>query len=94
MAKCWLATWVQRAGPVGLPPVDSFHPAVCAYCGEPRDLLIKMLEEYRDWAGISKDDAPLRLEIESWLTLPAIEQERLVRKAQLDEPVEDRRSPW
>lgn len=99
MSKCWLATWVRHAGAsaqkMGIPAVDSFHPGKCAYCDEPRDYLIRALERFRDWSGISSDDAPLRLEIESFQTLPAHEQTRLVRKAQLaiEEP-KDARSPW
>lgn len=112
MAKCWLATWVRRAGPIsqlqGLPEEGSFHPEKCAYCDMPRDFLVQMLEEFRDWSGISQkigdfevyEDAPLRLAMESFMTLPADEQTRLVRKAQVpvkeeeEEPPHDPRSPW
>lgn len=85
MAKCWLATWTRRAGNVGLPSVDSFHATKCSYCDEPRDFLIQMLEEFRDWSFISTDltdDQPLRLEIEQFLAMPTAEQLRLVEKAQ------------
>jgi len=95
MAKCWLATWAGRSA---LPALTGgaylHHPSKCAFCEMPRDLLVQMLEEFRDWAGISplttnmniKDvDESMRLEIESFLTLPAREQERLVAKQQYED---------
>lgn len=96
MAKCWLNTWVTRAKAakidlgVGLNSL-ALHPAPCVYCKEPRDLLIQTLEDFKEWSGISNDSFtkdPFRLEIEQWLTLPAEEQERLVRKAQAGKPEE------
>lgn len=84
ISKCWLATWARRAGEVGLPPTDSYHPATCAYCELPRDFLIRALEEFAAWANIDKVedlDSPLRLEVEQFLAMPKTEQERLVAKA-------------
>lgn len=80
IAKCWLATWAP--GTPGVPAVDTFHPKVCDWCDYPRDLLIQTLEEFSDWAGLFKEEPALRLEIESYETLPADEQHRLVLKAQ------------
>jgi len=93
MSKCWLADWKDS-----LPSID-FHPDTCAFCDTPRDLLMKQLEEFKTWSGVSDivtEEQPLRLEIEQWETLPVHEQVRLVRKAQAiveGEPV-DSRSPW
>jgi len=103
MAKCWLATWTRRAGPLaGLPPTDSFHPSKCGFCDMPRDLLIQMLEEFQSWASISSydDTTALRLEVEAWETIPASEQAIKVKRAQgyYDKPGSaeraDARSPW
>ena len=100
-AKCWLATWSKAGGGANLPPVDSYHPDKCVYCEQPRDFLIRVLEEFRDWSFISSyvdDETPLRLEVEQFLALPTHEQDRLVKKAQSTEarlvneqPEED---PW
>ena len=97
IAKCWLAFWATRGGGTGLPPLDSYHPAKCAYCEQPRDLLIRALEEFRDWSFISAyedDETPLRLEIEQFLALPTHEQNRLVEKAQTKEVDTGDDSPW
>jgi len=94
MAKCWLADWKATI------PAANFHPDTCAYCDTPRDLLMKQLEEFRDWAGISVielEESPLRMEIEQWETMPVAEQTRLIQKAFAlpveEEPVNPR-SPW
>jgi len=82
----------------GLPTDGSFHPDKCQFCEEPRDYLIAQLEEFRDWSAISADGldgTPLRLEIESFQSLPGEEQKRLVRKVQMTmEAPTDPRSPW
>ena len=82
MAKCWLATWAGRTKIGGL-DMSTIHVAPCAYCEEPRDFLIRAVEEFSEWGQLITDDeeAPMKLEIEQWLMLPASEQERLVTKA-------------
>ncbi len=97
MAKCWLASWGGSETFLNLNQ-DSFHPAECGYCEVPNEVKVKVVAEFIDWSGTSAyEPRPLRLEIESWETLPHEEQARLVAKAagliEEDEP-EDRRSPW
>ncbi len=84
MAKCWLASFAGRSSIGGLVVNDAVHVAPCAYCEEPRDFLIRAVEEFVDWGHLIHEDeeAPPRLEIEQWLMLPAVEQQRLVQKAQ------------
>jgi hypothetical protein len=106
MAKCWMATWTRRAERAGigsgLPPTDSFHVEECAFCDMPRDMIIRALDEFVEWSGISSYDesVPLRLEIESWETVSSTEQTRRVAKASgMNMPdrgadPQDRRSPW
>ena len=91
-AKCWLYTWTSRSGP-GLLRLEGelIHDEACSYCEYPRDMLIVAIEEFNTWAAIDADEAPLRLEVEQFLALPAVEQQRLVKKAQKTEvkPVEE-----
>ena len=99
VSKCWLNTWA-RTSPQMLPKAETFHPETCAFCEQPRDLLIQALEEFRDWSSISSltDDGLMpRLEIEQWLSLPVFEQNRLVAKAQADGHKEvgaAKKDPW
>jgi hypothetical protein len=87
MAKCWLNTWVVRAKTagidLGLGNGERFlHQTQCGYCDVPRDLLIRALEEFQEWSGISSfEDVPLRAEIEAFETMHKAEQQRLVAKA-------------
>ena len=104
MAKCWMASWGGVGKFLNLRQ-DAFHPAECGYCEVSRDALAKAIKEFVEWSGISSYDesVPLRLEIESWETLPHHEQARLVARAAgmaTDEeedradPPADPRSPW
>lgn len=97
IAKCWLAFWSSKGGGSNLPPLDSYHPGTCQFCDKPRDLLIRALEEFRDWSFISAyedNETPLRLEIEQFLALPTHEQNRLVAKAQKEEVDTGGDTPW
>lgn len=103
MAKCWLASWMPPdPSAFGMPPVGSFHPESCGFCDMPRDMLIRMLEEFQDWSLISSynDEVPMRAEVEAWQTLSREQQEIKVRQAQgyvmpdRGRSPEDRRSPW
>ena len=97
MAKCWLASWTSRAKAAnvrtGLPPVDSFHGYECGFCDVPRDIIIRQLEEFTTWSGISSydEDIPLRAEIESWEMVHSDEQKRRVLKAS---GLSIEKSPW
>ena len=67
-----------------MPGIEGIHPVdECGFCDMPRDLIIQALEEFRAWSGISSfnNEVPLRDQIESWNTLPAEEQKRLVTQA-------------
>ena len=94
-AKCWLNTWTSRSGP-GLLRLEGemIHGDACAFCEYPRDMLIAAIEEFNTWAALDQEEAPLRLEVEQYLALPAAEQLRLVKKAQATEVVTDDREPW
>lgn len=89
-AKCWLARWNggEGARAAGL-QVASFHPRPCEFCQVSTDGLIRMIEEFLVWSGITPPErftdetiTPLRAEVEGFLTLPTEEQERLVAEAQ------------
>jgi hypothetical protein len=103
MAKCWLASWMPpEPAAFGLPPTGSFHPDACGFCDMPRDLLIRVLEEFQTWSEISSydDEVPLKAEIEAWQTLSPAQQDIKVRHAQgyvqpdRGREREDRRAPW
>lgn len=95
-AKCWLYTWTSRTGP-GLLRLDgeAIHETTCSFCEYPRDMLVSAIEEFNTWSAIDseEEDAPIRLEVEQFLALPAAEQFRLVKKAQATEVVTDE-EPW
>lgn len=81
VAKCWLASEYGRSLP-GI-PVTAFHPEECPFCEFDRDGMMEALEEFVAWSGISSDEeTPLRLQIESWMTLPAEVQRQHVQRAQ------------
>ena len=82
VAKCWLAS-KYGASPPDIPAVTVFHPEECPFCDFERDGMMEALEEFVAWSGISSDEeTPLRLQIESWLTLPSEVQEQHVKRAQ------------
>ena len=96
--KCWLARW--NDGSFLRVPNTSFHPQECGFCDVPDSTLMKMLNEFLDWANLRPsnqmdDVSALRAEIEMFQTLPVDEQKRLVAKAQgyvHDDDDDDRRS--
>jgi hypothetical protein len=95
-AKCWLNTFTSLSGP-GMLRLEGemIHPDDCAFCSYPRDMLIAAIEEFNGWAALDQEEAPIRLEVEQFLALPAAEQLRLVKKAQAAEvPIDEEKEPW
>lgn len=96
--KCWIA---RRWGGLLAESAIADHPTDCAWCEFEPDYIIEKIEEFQEWAGLTRSDTvdtgdplvrPLRASVEGFAMLPVEEQRRLVRDAQgfTTDPLVDR----
>lgn len=91
VGKCWLWRWSRRVPAysrmVLTDKIERLHDdEPCGFCEYPADGLIRALEEFVEWSGLSTEAVdsgrPFRPEVEAFIRLPNEEQHRLVRDAQ------------
>ena len=87
-SKCWISR--RWGGPLAQSAVAE-HTEECAWCEFDPDYIIAKIEEFLEWAGLTRMDRldsgdplvrPLRAPVEGFMILSADEQRRLVRDAQ------------